>query len=124
MKKRMKLRNAILVTIIFITAVIVLIFGYVSSRQFEELLTERMVNDYQETVNTMQKNIETLIMYTEDFTKYMSQNQEVLDTIIEYQNMEDENQILSQLIMKQKWDKLSNQLIFSTSMIYSLEIYT
>ena len=55
MKKRMKLRDAILITIIMITAVIVLVFGYVSSRQFEELLTERMVDDYQETVNTMQK---------------------------------------------------------------------
>ena len=101
-----------------------LIFGYVSSQQFEELLTERMVDDYQETVNTMQKNVETLITYMEDFTKYLSLNQEVQDTIIEYQNMEDENRILSQLAVKQKWDKFSSQLIFSTSMIYSLEIYT
>ncbi|GAA0807683.1 sensor histidine kinase [Faecalicatena orotica] len=124
MKKRLKLRNAILITIILITAVIVLIFGYVSSQQFEELLTERMVDDYQETVNTMQKNVETLITYMEDFTKYLSLNQEVQDTIIEYQNMEDENRILSQLAVKQKWDKFSSQLIFSTSMIYSLEIYT
>lgn len=124
MKKRLKLRNAILITIILITAVIVLIFGYVSSQQFEELLTERMVDDYQETVNTMQKNVETLITYMEDFTKYLSLNQEVQDTIIEYQNMEDENRILSQLAVEQKWDKFSSQLIFSTSMIYSLEIYT
>lgn len=124
MKKRLKLRNAILITIILITAVIVLIFGYVSSQQFEELLTERMVDDYQETVNTMQKNVETLITYMEDFTKYLSLNQEIQDTIIEYQNMEDENRILSQLAVKQKWDKFSSQLIFSTSMIYSLEIYT
>lgn len=124
MKKRMKLRDAILITILMITAVIVLAFGYVSSRQFEELLTERMVDDYQETVNAMQKNVETLITYTEDFTKYLSLNQEVMDTIIEYQNTKDEDSILSQMVMKQKWDKLSNQLIFSTSMIYSLEIYT
>lgn len=124
MKKRMKLRDTILITIILITAAIVLISGYVSSRQFESLLTERMVDDYQETVNTMQKNIETLITYTEDFTKYLSLNKEVLDTIMEYQNMEEKNQILNQVAMKRKWDVLSNQLIYSTSMIYSLEIYT
>lgn len=124
MKKRMKLRDAILLTTILITAMIVLISGYVSSRQFEELLTERMVDDYQETVNTMQKNIETVIIYMEDFTKYMSLNEEVLDTILEYQNMNGEKQILSRLAMKQKWDRLSNQLIYSTSMIYSLEIYS
>lgn len=124
MKKRMKLRNAILITIILITAVIVLIFGYVSSRQFEDLLTERMVDDYQETVNAMQKNIETLITYTEDFTKYMSLNEEVLNTIIEYKDIEEDNQILGKMAIKRKWDTISNRLIFSTSMIYSLEIYS
>lgn len=123
MKKRMKLRNTILITIIMITAIIVLILGYVSSRQFEELLTERMVDDYQETVNTMRKNVETLITYTQDFTKYMSLDEDVLDTIIEYQNM-DKSSILNRMAMKQKWDMLSQRLIFSTSMIYSLEIYS
>ena len=123
MKKRMKLRNTILITIIMITAIIVLILGYVSSRQFEELLTERMVDDYQETVNTMRKNVETLITYTQDFTKYMSLDEDVLETIIEYQNM-DKSSILNRMAMKQKWDMLSQRLIFSTSMIYSLEIYS
>ena len=70
MKKKMKLRNTILITIIFITTAMLLLLGYVSSRQFRTLLTDRMVDDYQETANSMQKNIETLINYMQDFTKY------------------------------------------------------
>lgn len=124
MKKQMKLRNIILLITILITTSILLLFGYVSNRQFKSLLTERMVDDYQETVNTMQKNVETLINYAQDFTKYMSLNDEVLNAIIEYENMTEENKIRDYMGLKEKWDELSNELIYSTSMIYSLEIYS
>ena len=60
MKRQMKLRNTILITMILITTTILLLLGYASNRQFRTLLTDRMVDDYQETVNTMQKNVETL----------------------------------------------------------------
>ena len=123
MKKGMRLRNLILITTILITATIILVFGYVSGRQFEKMLTERTVDDYQETVTTMQKSVETLILYAEDFTKYMSLDKQVLDTLVEYQDVEKGNEILNQVLMKQKWDAISNRLIFSTSMIYSLEMY-
>lgn len=123
MKKGMKLRNLILITTILITTTIVLVFGYVSRRQFGNMLTERTVDDYQETVSAMQKNVETLILYAEDFTKYMSLNEQVLDTLVEYQNLSVEDEILNRVAMKLKWDDISNQLIFSTSMIYSLEMY-
>ncbi len=120
----MKLRNTILITTILITTGIVLILGGVSGRQFERMLTKRMVRDYQETVNTMKKNVETVVAYTEDFTKYISLDDTVLETILEYQNAEGKQEVLNRLAMKQKWDGFSNQLIFSTSMIYSLEIYS
>lgn len=123
MKKQMRLRNLILITTILITVTIILVFGYVSGRQSEKMLTERTVDDYQETVTTMQKNVETLILYAEDFTKYMSLDKQVLDTLVEYEDMEEGKEILNQVAMKQKWDAISNRLIFSTSMIHSLEMY-
>lgn len=113
-----------MITTILITTGIVLILGVVSGRQFERMLTKRMVKDYQETVNTMKKNVETVITYTEDFTKYISLDDTVLETIVEYQEASGKQEILNRLAMKQKWDGFSNQLIFSTSMIYSLEIYS
>lgn len=124
MKKKMKLRSMILVTTILISSTLVLILGGVSGHEFEEMLTERTVADYQETVHALQNNLETLITYVEDFTKYMSLNDDVLDTIEEYQSKEGEISILDSMKMKQDWDALSTQLIFSTSMIYSLEIYS
>lgn len=124
MKKQMKLRNTILLTTILITTTILLLLGCVFTRQFRSLLTDRMVDDYQETVNTMQKNVETLISYAEDFTKYMSLNDDVQDAIIQYENMTEENRILDYVELKENWDRLSNELIYSTSMIYSLEIYS
>ena len=117
MKKQMKLRNIILLITILITTSILLLFGYVSNRQFKSLLTERMVDDYQETVNTMQKNVETLINYAQDFTKYMSLNDEVLNAIIEYENMTEENKIRDYMGLKEKWDELSNELIYSAIMM-------
>ena len=123
MNKQMRLRNLILITTILITVTIILVFGYVSGRQSEKMLTERTVDDYQETVTTMQKNVETLILYAEDFTKYMSLDKQVLDTLVEYEDMEEGKEILNQVAMKQKWDAISNRLIFSTSMIHSLEMY-
>ena len=87
MKRQMKLRNTILITMILITTTILLLLGYASNRQFRTLLTDRMVDDYQETVNTMQKNVETLINYAQDFTKYMALNDGVLDAILQYESM-------------------------------------
>lgn len=124
MKKQMKLRNTILFTTILITTTILLVLGFVFTRQFRSLLTERMADDYQETVNTMQKNVETLINYAQDFSKYMSLNDGVRDAIIQYDNMTEENRILDYMELKENWDGLSNELIYSTSMIYSLEIYS
>lgn len=123
MKKQMKLRNTILITTSLISAVIVLVFGAVSNHSFQKLLTERMVEDSQETMNATQKNVETVITYMEDFTKYMALDQRVSNTIAEYENMTEENRILKMLEIKRNWDTISNRLIFSTSMIYSLEIY-
>ena len=124
MKKKMKLRRMILITTILISNTLVLILGGVSGHEFEEMLTERTVADYQETVHALQNNLETLITYVQDFTKYMSLNDDVLDTIEEYQSKEGKISILDGMKMKQDWDALSTQLIFSTSMIYSLEIYS
>lgn len=124
MKRQMKLRNTILITMILITTTILLLLGYASNRQFRTLLTDRMVDDYQETVNTMQKNLETLINYAQDFTKYMALNDGVLDAILQYESMTEENRILDYMELKENWDGLSNELIYSTSMIYSLEIYS
>lgn len=114
----------ILLTTILITTTLVLILGGVSGLQFEKMLTERTVDDYQETVYALQKNLETLITYAEDFTKYMALNDDVLHTIVEYQDKNDTNEVLDHMKMKREWDALSTQLIFSTSMIYSLEIYS
>lgn len=124
MKKKMKLRNTILITIIFITTAMLLLLGYVSSRQFRTLLTDRMVDDYQETANSMQKNIETLINYMQDFTKYTALDTDVASAIQRYESMTEENRVLNQMGLEAEWDAQSNKLIYSTSMIYSLEIYT
>lgn len=123
-KKQMKLRNNILISTILIAAVTILAFGAVSGVRFQELLTERMVEDYQETMNATQKNVETLISYMQDFSKYMALDERVADTITEYQSMTEANRARSLLDIKEKWNGISNQLIFSTSMIYSLEIYS
>lgn len=124
MKKQMNLRNMILITTILITTSILLLLGFVFTRQFRSLLTERMADDYQETVNTMEKNVETLISYAEDFSKYMSLNDDVRDTILQYESMTEENRILDYMELQGNWNGLSNELIYSTSMIYSLEIYS
>lgn len=123
-KKQMKLRNNILISTILIAAVTILAFGAVSGVRFQELLTERMVEDYQETMNATQKNVETLISYMQDLSKYMALDERVVDTITEYQSMTEANRARSLLDIKEKWNGISNQLIFSTSMIYSLEIYS
>lgn len=124
MKKQMKLRNMILITTTLIATTLLLGLGYTLGRQFEKMLTERMVADYQDTVKTMQKNVETLILYAEDFTKYTSLDEKIPEAIVEYQKADGGNEILDRMALKRKWDAVSNHLIYSTSMLYSLEIYS
>lgn len=73
---------------------------------------------------TTEKNVETLVDYMQDFTKYMASDERVAATIMEYQSMTEETRIRSELDMKRKWNGICNHLIFSTSMIYSLDIYS
>ncbi len=123
MKKQMKLREIIFITIILITTGIVVSLVYVSNQQFTKLLTERMVGDYEETASTLQKNIEALFTYGQDFAKYMSLDQTVLDTIEEYENMSEDNEIRNKMQLQNKWNQFSIRLLYSTSMLYSLDIY-
>ena len=123
-KRKMRLRNTILFTTILITTTVVILLGYISNRQFKELLTERMVDDYQENVNALYKNVVALINYSEDFIKYMSLDDSFLESISDYQNMTEETRVLNELEIKRKWDSYTNRLVYSTSTVYSLEIYT
>lgn len=124
MKKQVTLRNSILIAIILVTAIIVVIQGYVSNWRSAELLTERMIDDYQETTDAVCKNIETLIIYVQDFTKYTALDEGVLNTITDYQNESEENNIRNRMLMKAKWDKISTRVLYSTSMLYSLDVYS
>lgn len=124
MKRQMKLRNLIFITTILTSAIIILSFGYVSGRQFEEILTESTVNDYQETVSSMEKHVETLITYAVDFTKYMTLDDMVLDSILEYQSMPDKKGSVASLALKKKWDAFSVRLLYSTSMLYAIDVYS
>lgn len=115
MKKQVTLRNSILIAIILVTAIIVVIQGYVSNWRSAELLTERMIDDYQETTDAVCKNIETLIIYVQDFTKYTALDEGVLNTITDYQNESEENNIRNRMLMKAKWDKISTRVLYSTT---------
>lgn len=124
MKKQITLRNSILIAIILVTAIIVFIQGYVSNQRSAKLLTERMIDDYQETTDAVQKNIETLIYYAEDFTKYTALDEDVLNAITDYQNMPEEGSVRDRMMMKEKWDEISTRVLYSTSMLYSLDVYS
>ena len=124
MRKRMTLRNTILITMILVTTILVAVLGSVSSRRFGNALTERTVSDYQETVNAVQKNMEALIIYAQDFAKYLSLDESVLETITEYQRLEGRITSAELTKMRQEWNLVSGRLINSTSMLYNLEIYS
>ncbi|MEG2395366.1 MAG: cache and HAMP domain-containing protein, partial [Ruthenibacterium sp.] len=99
------------------------ISGYVTNYRFKQQLTERMVDDYQQTANAMQKNLETLILYAQDFSKYMALDEDVLNTIHTYKNMREDQVIMNRLSMQKKWNEFSTRLLYSTSMLYSLDVY-
>lgn len=122
--RQLKLRKTILITMITVITVAVVLVGYISGRQFEKILTDRVVNDYQRTVNTIRQNTETLIAYAEDFAKYLSLDDTLRNSLEEYQNLSGSRYSVGLVALNKKWEDISTKLIFSTSMIHNLDVYS
>lgn len=124
MKKKMTLRNTIFITMISIITVIVSVFGLISGKQFEKMLTDRAINDYGETVNTMRQNVLTLRAYMEDFAKYLAIDETLKNSIEEYRELADGNTASSLAPFTMRWDNICSKLISTTSNVNNIDIYS
>ncbi|WP_373216742.1 hypothetical protein [Ruminococcus sp. 5_1_39BFAA] len=83
-KKKISLNYIIFIAITMVAVATILSFWFLCNRKFSGLIIERAVDDYAETIVAMQKNVDTLVSYTEDFAKYMSLDERVQSLLEEY----------------------------------------
>ncbi|MDD3337479.1 MAG: sensor histidine kinase [Lachnospiraceae bacterium] len=123
MKKGMKLKYIIFVSTTVVTVALLLIFWMVCNKRFSTLITDRAVEDYRETTAARQKNMETLISYTEDFAKYMSLDRPLQEAMAGYGSMTPEERIKNRLTLQNQWQKISIRLVYSTSRLAGMGMY-
>ena len=71
----------------------------------------------------VQKNVETLISYTEDFSKYLSIDEQMQNLMEEQKNVSDGGMSRSNIEIRQDWQQLSRTLIYSTSRLAGFGVY-
>ena len=93
-------------------------FWFVCNRKFSQLITERAVDDYAETTIAVQKNVDTLISYTEDFAKFLSLNERTQFLLEEYNSGVQDTASLNDA-----WREVSLQLLYSSFRIAGIGVY-
>jgi len=123
MEGKMKLKYIIFITTTIVTVATLLLFWGICNQKFSSLITEQVVDDYQEITVAMEKNVETLSSYTQDFAKYMSLDTALRDTLSDYYEMSPEEWTKNRLSMQKQWEDISIRLIYSTSRLAGVGIY-
>ena len=72
MKKKIRLNHFIFAAISVVAVTSLFAFWSICNQKVFSMITERTVEDYAQTSMAVQENIETLVSYTEDFSKYIS----------------------------------------------------
>lgn len=124
MKKKIRLNSIIFVAVTMVAVVALLSFWLVCNQKFFSMITERAVDDYSETTMAVQKNVETLISYTEDFSKYLSLDERVQSLMEEQIAALEAGRSRNDVEVRKEWDDISVRLIYSTSRLAGFGVYT
>lgn len=124
MKKKIRLNSIIFAAISMVAVITLLAFWAVCNQKFFSMLTDRAVADYAETTMAVQKNVETLISYTEDFSKYLSMDERVQSLMEEQINASEGERTRNEIEMRKEWEDISVRLIYSTSRLAGFAVYT
>ena len=124
MKKKLRLNHIIFAAIAMVAVVTLLSFWLVCNQKLYNLITERVVEDYAETTMAVQKNVETLISYTEDFSKYVALDDRLQSLIDEQRNASASESGRNPIEVRRDWEEISMGLIYSTSRLAGFGVYT
>ena len=123
MRKKVRLNHIIFAAIAIVAVVSLFAFWSVCNHKVFNMITERVVEDYSQTTMAVQKNVETLISYTEDFSKYLAIDEQMQSLIEEQKSASKGQQLRSDVEIRQDWQKLSRSLIYSTSRLAGFGVY-
>lgn len=122
MKKKIRLHHVIFAAVAAVAVVSLLSLWLICNQKFFDMITRRVVEDYSQTTQAVQKNVETLISYTEDFSKYLALNENVQKLMKEQLGLVDAPRNPVQI--REEWDHIRVQLINSTSRLAGLGAYS
>lgn len=123
MKKEVRLHYIIFAAITMVAVITLLSFWLICNQKFFSLITERVVDDYAETTKAVQKNVEALLSYTEDFSKLFSQDEQVRELMRE-QNLPEAERTRNMVQIRSEWENISLRMIYSTSRLAGFCAYT
>lgn len=121
MKKKLRLNHIIFVAISIVAVISLVAFWGICNHKVFNMITDRVVVDYAQTTMAVQENVETLISYTEDFSKYLSVNDNIRNNMRELTQTGDAR---SELEIQRSWEQVCSQLIATTSRLTGLSVYS
>lgn len=123
MKEKLRLNHIIFAAISIVAVISLFAFWSICNRKVFKMITDRAVEDYAQTSTAVQKNVETLISYTEDFSKYLSIDEQMQSLIQEQKSASGGQPLRSDIEIRQDWQQLSRSLIYSTSRLAGFGVY-
>lgn len=123
LKKKIRLNYIIFAAITMVAIITLLSFWFVSNQKFFDLITERVVEDYAQTTTAVKKNVETLISYTEDFSKYVALDDRMQNLMVEHSALSSGGNYQNTIKVRNEWEDISARLIYSTSRLAGFGVY-
>lgn len=124
MKKKPSLNHIIFAAITIVAVVSLLSFWLICNQRVSDMITERALDDYEQTTVAVQKNVETLISYTEDFSKYLALDESIQKLIQEQAQASETGYVRNEMEIYREWDQISRTLIYSTSRLAGMAVYS
>ncbi|MBQ3424747.1 MAG: sensor histidine kinase [Clostridia bacterium] len=124
MKRLLRLNHIIFFAVATVAVVALVSFWAICNHRVFGMMTDRVVEDTTRTIAAVQRNMETLVSYTEDFSKYLSVDEQI-QRLMEVRDWASEaDRVRSEIVTGRDWGEINTRMAYSTSRLAGFGAYT
>ena len=124
MKRLIRLNHIIFFAVTIVAVVALLFFWSICDRRVSSMMTDRVVEDYTQTIAAVQQNVETLVSYTEDSSKYLSIDEQIQSLMETQDRATEADRVRSEIEARREWEEINMRMAYSTSRLAGFGVYT
>ena len=124
MKRLIRLNQIIFVSVTLVAVISLMSFWAICNQRVFSMITDRVVEDYTQTIAAVQQNVETLVSYSEDFSKYLSVDEHIQSLMETQYRTTEADRVRNEIETRRDWEEINVRMTYSTSRLAGFGVYT